>query len=164
MPMPKFAFAVAASLLLLLLPGCAQQDVNEDAPAVATSVSPSDENSATPTAGMPVLPASQTMSPEELKRAGYSESEEKACRDAGGTYAPMGMIQQFGCAKPYADAGKVCRASKDCSGQCIVSEQGGETATPGGAVVGQCQASSSQFGCYSYIDDQTGGVVGICVD
>lgn len=164
MPMPKFAFAAAASLLLLL-PGCAQQEVNEDAPPVATNVAPSDENSAAPTAGMPVLPASQTMSPEELKRAGYSESEEKACRNAGGSYAPMGMLQQFGCAKPYADAGKICRASKDCSGQCIVSEEGGGGSAPAGeAVVGQCQASSNKFGCYSYIDDETGGVVGICID
>jgi hypothetical protein len=82
------------------------------------------------------------------------------CTAAGGSLQPLGRLQRVQCVVPYADAGKVCSAKADCSGQCLATGD----AAPGTAARGVCQRDVSQnFGCRQRID---GGVTlgTICVD
>jgi len=82
------------------------------------------------------------------------------CTAAGGSLQPLGRLQRVQCVVPYADAGKVCSAKADCSGQCLATSD----VAPGTAALGVCQRDASQnFGCRQRID---GGVVlgTICVD
>jgi len=90
----------------------------------------------------------------------YQEARDVDCRAAGGTLQPLGRLQRVQCVVPYADAGKVCSAKADCSGQCLATGD----AAPGTAARGVCQRDVSQnFGCRQRID---GGVTlgTICVD
>jgi len=83
-----------------------------------------------------------------------------ACAAAGGSLQPLGRLQRVQCVVPYADAGKVCSAKADCSGQCLATRD----VAPGTAARGVCQRDVSQnFGCRQRID---GGVAmgTICVD
>jgi len=83
-----------------------------------------------------------------------------ACAAAGGSLPPLGRLQRVQCVVPYADAGKVCSAKADCSGQCLATSD----VAPGTAARGVCQRDVSQnFGCRPRID---GGVAlgTICVD
>jgi len=83
-----------------------------------------------------------------------------ACAAAGGSLQPLGRLQRVQCVVPYADAGKVCSAKADCSGQCLATLD----VAPGTATRGVCQHDVSQnFGCRQRID---GGVAlgTICVD
>lgn len=82
------------------------------------------------------------------------------CTAAGGSLQPLGRLQRVQCVVPYADAGKVCSAKADCSGQCLATRD----VAPGTAARGVCQRDASQnFGCRQRID---GGVAlgTICVD
>ena len=85
-----------------------------------------------------------------------------SCAAAGGEMRPLGRLQRVQCVKPYADAGKACRAKTDCTGQCLA---GGETELVAGAKArGICQTDVSQnFGCRQRIDNGVAQGT-ICVD
>ncbi len=83
-----------------------------------------------------------------------------ACADQGGVIRPLGRLQREQCVVPYADAGKACSASSDCTGQCLATTD----ISAGAAARGVCQRDVSEnFGCRQRID---GGVAQgtICVD
>ena len=86
---------------------------------------------------------------------GYSEQAKAECEAQKGSYARRGMLGNYTCAIPFADAGKSCSLPGDCEGQCRVESPE--------ATVGKCQATTDPFGCYSYIDEEL-QVVSICVD
>ena len=86
---------------------------------------------------------------------GYSQADGSDCAAKGGDYARRGMLGQYSCAVPFADAGKVCTRPGDCLGQCRVED--------GEATSGTCQKTSDPFGCYWYLDEN-GQALGICVD
>lgn len=85
-----------------------------------------------------------------------------ACAARGGKMLPQGRMQSLQCVVSYADAGRRCSDGDDCQGDCRIEEING-TPSAGAAVVGQCQANSSRFGCYTTVE---GGKVEatICVD
>ena len=85
-----------------------------------------------------------------------------ACRAAGGTWGPQGLLGREQCVMPMPDAGKSCRDGDDCVGDCRAGlDQGG--AAPGDPMTGKCQATTSPFGCYTRVED--GKAEGmLCVD
>ena len=91
------------------------------------------------------------------------ESAEAAeCQARGGEMRPQGRLQTLQCVISYADAGKRCTTGSDCLGDCRVEDV---TAAPaaGTPAVGQCQAVSGQFGCYTKVENGKAEAT-ICVD
>jgi len=100
------------------------------------------------------------------------------CESVGGSWEKAGIARVEICIRPYADAGKACRDSDDCEGDCLFfdgsipvgSEEDVRAAAdlrwqtpPWSDVSGTCQRTDSQFGCRSIVED---GKLqpGICVD
>jgi len=53
----------------------------------------------------------------------------------------------------FADAGKACSGGDDCQGDCLVPRDRASRILPVGAeVTGQCQATSSPFGCRATVE------------
>lgn len=85
-----------------------------------------------------------------------------ACAEAGGKMLPQGRMQTVRCVITYADAGRRCTDGDDCAGDCRVEDAAG-TPHAGANAVGQCQVSSSRFGCYTTVEDGKAEAT-ICVD
>jgi hypothetical protein len=102
-------------------------------------------------------PANETAGDE----GGGAVSTAEACAARGGTWGPVGRLQAPSCVLPYADAGKACRDSDDCEGECRYA--GEETLEAGQAVAGQCQVNSDRFGCFTRIEDGKAEPA-ICID
>lgn len=85
-----------------------------------------------------------------------------ACAARGGKMLPQGRMQSLQCVVSYADAGRRCTDGDDCQGDCRVEEVNGAP-NAGAAAVGQCQASSSRFGCYTTVEGGKAEAT-ICVD
>ncbi len=85
-----------------------------------------------------------------------------ACARAGGKMLPQGRMQTVRCVINYADAGTRCTDGDDCAGDCRVEDVANAPAA-GANAVGQCQASSSRFGCYTTIEGGKAEAT-ICVD
>lgn len=85
-----------------------------------------------------------------------------ACAARGGELRPVGRMQTLQCVIKYADAGKRCRNGDDCLGDCRLQD-----ATPapreGTATVGQCQANSNNFGCFTTVENGRAGPT-LCID
>ena len=91
-----------------------------------------------------------------------SSLSEAECAARGGKMIPQGRLQTVRCVVSYADAGKRCTTGSDCLGDCriedtVAASQAGQPA------VGQCQANSSRFGCYTTVENGRAEVT-ICVD
>lgn len=84
------------------------------------------------------------------------------CQARGGRMLPQGRMQTLQCVVSYADAGKRCTTGADCQGDCRVEDVAAAPAA-GAAAVGQCQADSSRFGCYTTVEDGKAEAT-ICVD
>ena len=85
-----------------------------------------------------------------------------ACARAGGKMLPQGRMQSVRCVITYADAGRRCTDGDDCAGDCRVGDVANAPAA-GTSAVGQCQASSSRFGCYTTVEGGKAEAT-ICVD
>ena len=85
-----------------------------------------------------------------------------ACARAGGKMLPQGRMQSVRCVITFADAGQRCTDGDDCQGDCRVEDVANAPAA-GTNAVGQCQASSSRFGCYTTIEGGKAEAT-ICVD
>ncbi|MEY4556226.1 MAG: hypothetical protein RL093_1345 [Pseudomonadota bacterium] len=85
-----------------------------------------------------------------------------ACARAGGKMLPQGRMQSVRCVITYADAGTRCTDGDDCAGDCRVGDVANAPAA-GTNAVGQCQASSSRFGCYTTVEGGKAEAT-ICVD
>jgi hypothetical protein len=85
-----------------------------------------------------------------------------ACARAGGKMLPQGRMQSVRCVITYADAGRRCTDGDDCAGDCRV-EDVANAPTAGANAVGQCQANSSRFGCYTTVEGGKAEAT-ICVD
>ena len=84
------------------------------------------------------------------------------CARQGGRMLPQGRMQTLQCVVTYADAGKRCTDGDDCAGDCRV-EAASSTPRAGASAVGQCQATSSRFGCYTPVEDGKAQAT-VCVD
>ena len=85
-----------------------------------------------------------------------------ACAARGGKMLPQGRMQSVRCVITYADAGTRCTDGDDCAGDCRVEDVANAPAA-GTNAVGQCQASSSRFGCYTTVEGGKAEAT-ICVD
>ncbi|MDO5654322.1 MAG: hypothetical protein Q4G39_09505 [Brachymonas sp.] len=87
-------------------------------------------------------------------------TEETRCLAEGGTWSRVGLLGNFVCVKPLADAGKACHDKSDCQGVCKAAPG----AVPGTQTQGVCSATThDHFGCYSTVEQ---GVVQsmLCID
>ena len=100
-----------------------------------------------------VTPAAQSVAGSE---------DAAACARAGGKMLPQGRMQSVRCVITYADAGTRCTDGDDCAGHCRVEDVTNAPAA-GTNAVGQCQASSSPFGCYTRVEGGKAEAT-ICVD
>lgn len=91
-----------------------------------------------------------------------SSLNEAECRARGGKMIPQGRMQSLRCVVSYSDAGRRCTDGDDCEGDCRI-EDTAAASQAGQAAVGQCQANSSRFGCYTTIEDGKAEAT-ICVD
>lgn len=99
----------------------------------------------------PAAPAAQT-----------GADDAAACAARGGKMLPQGRMQTMRCVVTYTDAGQRCTDGDQCQGDCRV-EDVAEASRAGAAAVGQCQATSSRFGCYTTVEDGKAEAT-ICVD
>ena len=84
------------------------------------------------------------------------------CAQRGGKMLPQGRMQTLQCVVSYSDAGQRCTDGDDCQGDCRIEEAAGPPHA-GAAAVGQCQATSSRFGCYTTVEGGKAEAT-ICVD
>lgn len=84
------------------------------------------------------------------------------CAQRGGKMLPQGRMQTMQCVVSYTDAGQRCTDGDDCQGDCRV-EDVANAPSAGSTAVGQCQASSSRFGCYTTVEGGKAEAT-ICVD
>lgn len=85
-----------------------------------------------------------------------------ACAARGGELRPVGRMQTLQCVIKYADAGKRCTDGDDCLGDCRV-EGAASAPREGAAAVGQCQANSDRFGCFTTVENGRAGAT-LCID
>lgn len=88
--------------------------------------------------------------------------EASACAARGGKMLPQGRMQSLQCVVSYADGGKRCTDGDQCEGSCRIPDVANAPAA-GAAAVGQCQPTSSGFGCYTTVEDGKAEAT-ICVD
>ncbi|GAA0868340.1 hypothetical protein GCM10009116_04710 [Brevundimonas basaltis] len=84
------------------------------------------------------------------------------CLARGGKMLPQGRMQTLQCVISYSDGGTRCTDGDQCQGSCRIPDA---AAAPraGAAAVGQCQPTSSAFGCYTTVEDGKAQAT-ICVD
>lgn len=111
---------------------------------------------------MPASDAAATPAPAQSQVSAAGSTDAALCESQGGKMLPQGRMQTVRCVITYADAGKRCTTGSDCLGDCRVE---GTTGAPhaGAAAVGQCQADSSRFGCYTTVEGGKAEAT-ICVD
>ena len=103
------------------------------------------------------------MSIEARRQQSLEEIDQRACKAMGGEVRQDGMMGLYYCITPYADAGKTCRDSSECEGQCRSSDDVTNYDGAPGTQVGKCQQNDSKFGCYGVVEDGTAQGM-ICVD
>ena len=99
---------------------------------------------------------------EATPAAQTSVDDAAACAARGGKMLPQGRMQTIRCVVSYTDAGTRCTDGDQCQGDCRV-EDVANTPHAGAAAVGQCQANSGRFGCYTVVEDGKAEAT-ICVD
>lgn len=88
--------------------------------------------------------------------------EASACAARGGKMLPQGRMQSLQCVIFYRDGGNRCTDSDQCEGSCRIPDVA-NLPPAGAAAVGQCQPTSSRFGCYTTVEDGKAEAT-ICVD
>ena len=85
-----------------------------------------------------------------------------ACEAQGGDWRREGLLGEYMCVLPYADAGEACTDGDQCDGDCRLEY--GPSHKPGTEpVTGVCQANSSPFVCFATVEDGRVETT-ICVD
>ncbi len=105
----------------------------------------------TPAAAEPEAPA---------KVDWQAASSPAQCAAISGTWRPICMMGTPACVVTYADAGKACTDSSQCSGQCVTS---GMSAPPESAATGICTANSDPCGCFQLVENGKAGYP-LCAD
>jgi hypothetical protein len=84
-----------------------------------------------------------------------------ACETEGGTWRREGRLGLMTCVMPHADAGQPCTDSDQCAGDCRLADD--KRPAEGEAVTGICQANTSNFGCFTRVEDGRAAAT-LCVD
>lgn len=87
-----------------------------------------------------------------------ANEEARSCSAQGGDWRRVCMAQAYQCVKAFADAGKICRDSTECHGECLVElvttcdENGicADSAAPnaGDPATGICQRDDNPCGSF----------------
>lgn len=88
--------------------------------------------------------------------------EASACAARGGKMLPQGRMQTLQCVVSYPDGGQRCTDGDQCQGSCRIPDVA-NAPQAGAPAVGQCQPTSSSFGCYTTVEDGKAEAT-ICVD
>lgn len=90
-----------------------------------------------------------------------AQSDGGQCAQEGGERRRVCMSQTFECVRPFSDAGKPCRDSSECEGECWVDlravcygvGQCTEPAVPepGTEVTGVCQSDNDPCGSFVFV-------------
>ncbi len=88
--------------------------------------------------------------------------DKQSCLALNGEWKPQGRLQAYACVFTAKDAGQQCTDSSQCEYRCLL-KPASDMPTAGSRASGQCQATSSPFGCKYEV---LGGVVqqGLCID
>lgn len=89
-------------------------------------------------------------------------NEAQACAARGGKMLPQGRMQSLQCVVSYSDGGNRCTDGDQCEGSCRIPDVA-DAPLEGAAAVGQCQPTSSRFGCYTTVEDGKAAAT-ICID
>ncbi len=111
---------------------------------------------------MPSSDAAATPAPAPSQVSAAGTTDAALCASQGGKMLPQGRMQTERCVITYADAGRRCTTGSDCAGDCRIEEAAGAPHA-GAAAVGQCQRTSSRFGCYTTVENGKAEAT-ICVD
>ncbi|WP_291840974.1 hypothetical protein [Brevundimonas sp.] len=111
---------------------------------------------------MPATDGAATAAPQQSQASAAGSTDAALCASQGGKMLPQGRMQTVRCVITYADAGKRCTTGSDCQGDCRIEDVAG-TPNAGAPAVGQCQAASGRFGCYTTIENGKAEPT-ICVD
>lgn len=92
-----------------------------------------------------------------------TKQERNACLLAGGKIRKVGKLQADQCVLTYPDAGNSCSDSKQCFGQCLISDAQANVLAREAKVTGSCSTNNNSFGCKALIEDgHFNGV--LCID
>lgn len=72
-----------------------------------------------------------------------------ACKAQGGEVQRVCLMGHQMCVTPYPDAGKTCRSSDECAGQCM----GDGSVEMNKPTTGKCQATNQPCGCMQFIEN-----------
>lgn len=91
------------------------------------------------------------------------KADQAACRTAGGEWSRFGVMAHlcgiYSCAPRTSDGGKPCHGQGDCEFRCVSRRE----LPLGTAVVGECAAVVTSFGCNVHVEG--GRVAGrVCMD
>jgi len=100
-----------------------------------------------------------TITPPHIKDKYASAAETELCEAIGGIISRQGLAGFEMCVVPYKDAGKTCRDSADCLGQCRTDN----AVNIGESTTGLCQANNIPFGCFTEVKNGR-AQPGLCVD
>jgi hypothetical protein len=78
-------------------------------------------------------------------------AELTGCADRGGRVS-RGPFGETYCRIPYPDGGKACADTSDCVGACIWQPRSGPLRAPEARVVGTCQRTNVQYGCFGRVE------------
>lgn len=105
-----------------------------------------------------MAPATQTEAPAKVDWQAAQNADQ--CGAIGGNWRPICLMGKPACVVPYADAGKSCSDSSECSGRCVTGDTG---AKPESAVRGICTANSDPCGCFQLVENGKAGFP-LCAD
>lgn len=101
--------------------------------------------------------------PNVAKSASAFDDQHRACLDQAGQWRQVCLAQQYQCVTPFRDAGKTCRDSSECAGECLVDlavkcTEPGKCADPeipetGKEVTGVCQRDNDPCGSFLVVRD-----------
>ena len=83
------------------------------------------------------------------------------CETEGGTWRREGRLGLMACVMPHADAGQPCTDGDQCAGDCRLGDD--KRPAEGEPVTGICQANTSNFGCFTRVEDGRAAHT-LCVD
>lgn len=89
-----------------------------------------------------------------------NSKEIKHCKKNGGEVQRAGRMGLPHCVITYADAGKACQDSSECTGRCLLVNSNEPV---GARVTGTCQQNNLRFGCYAVVENGVAGPA-VCVD
>lgn len=105
-----------------------------------------------------VAPAPEPQAP--VKPDWQAAQTAEQCSAIDGEWRPICMLGKPACVVTYADSGKTCTDSSECSGKCVTPDMGTRPETP---TTGVCTATSDPCGCFQLVENGKAGYP-LCAD